>query len=54
VLVSGIDLEDRRQKQQRRGADAYTPLLRNRIISGALKVYARMVTSADKGAVREI
>jgi dihydroxy-acid dehydratase len=54
VLVSGNDLEDRRLNQQQRGAAAYTPLLRNRIISGALKAYARLVTSADKGAVRDI
>jgi dihydroxy-acid dehydratase len=54
VLISENDLEDRRQKQQKRGAAAYTPLQRNRIISGALKAYARMVTSADTGAVREI
>ncbi len=54
VLISGKDIEDRRQKQLKRGAAAYTPMLRNRNVSGALKVYARMVTSADKGAVREI
>jgi dihydroxy-acid dehydratase len=54
VLISGNELEERRQKQLKRGSAAYTPLLRNRIISGALKAYARMVTSADKGAVREI
>jgi dihydroxy-acid dehydratase len=54
VLISANELEDRRRNQQKRGAAAYTPLQRNRTISGALKVYARMVTSADKGAVREI
>ena len=54
VLVSENELENRRKQQQQRGAAAYTPLLRNRILSGALKAYARMVTSADKGAVREI
>jgi dihydroxy-acid dehydratase len=54
VLISENELENRRKQQQQRGTAAYSPLLRNRILSGALKAYARMVTSADKGAVREI
>jgi len=54
VLISENELENRRRQQKQRGAAAYSPQLRNRILSGALKAYARMVTSADKGAVREI
>jgi dihydroxy-acid dehydratase len=54
VLMEANELENRRQKQQKRGDAAYTPLLRNRSVSSALKAYARMVTSADTGAVREI
>jgi dihydroxy-acid dehydratase len=54
VLITANELEDRRRNQQNRGDAAYSPLLRKRIISGALKAYARLVTSADKGAVRDI
>jgi dihydroxy-acid dehydratase len=38
-----------------RGDKAWQPLEdRPRKVSAALKVYARMVTSADKGAVRDL
>ncbi|MBN1143510.1 MAG: dihydroxy-acid dehydratase [Bacteroidales bacterium] len=53
VLPQGV-LEQRRQKEAERGIEAYTPVSRNRKISKALKAYASMVTSADKGAVREV
>ena len=33
---------------------SYTPPFRVREVSKSLKAYAKMVTSADKGAVREI
>ena len=37
-----------------RGDKAFTPPFRVREVSKSLKMYAKMVTSADKGAVREI
>ena len=38
-----------------KGTEAWKPLAeRPRKISAALKVYAKMVTSADKGAVRDL
>jgi dihydroxy-acid dehydratase len=53
VLPKG-ELEKRKEKEAARGKKAFTPALRNRQISTALKAYASMVTSADTGAVREI
>jgi dihydroxy-acid dehydratase len=53
VLPQG-ELDKRKQKEAGRGDKAFTPASRNRRISQALKAYARMVTSADKGAIREV
>lgn len=53
VLPQG-ELEIRKQKEAARGDKAFAPVSRNRQISKALQAYARMVTSADKGAVREL
>ncbi|GHU97080.1 50S ribosomal protein L17 [Bacteroidia bacterium] len=44
----------RRLQEEARSAQAYTPLHRKRVISNALQVYASMVSSADKGAVRVV
>jgi dihydroxy-acid dehydratase len=54
ILLSNDELEKRRKAEEKRGKKAYTPFNRDRIISKALQVYAKMVTSADKGAIREI
>ncbi len=54
VLVSDDELATRRKAEEARGADAFKPKDRNRIVSKALKAYASMVSSADKGAVRLI
>jgi dihydroxy-acid dehydratase len=54
VLLSDEELEARRQEELKRGNEAFTPLHRRRTISKALKAYASMVSSADKGAVRII
>ncbi len=51
--ISPEELAQRRQAEEARGADAFTPD-RNRKISKALQVYARFAASADKGAVRVI
>jgi dihydroxy-acid dehydratase len=52
VKVSDIELKNRREAELARGKDAFKPKDRNRIISQALRAYASMVSSADKGAVR--
>jgi dihydroxy-acid dehydratase len=47
------ELEVRRREEESRGNRAFTPQ-RERTVSKALKAYAAMVSSADKGAVRII
>ena len=47
-------LAERRAAQEARGADAYTPANRDRVVSQALQAYAAMTTSADRGAVRDV
>jgi dihydroxy-acid dehydratase len=54
VLVSNEELAKRRAAEEARGKEAWTPKDRNRIISKSLKAYARLVSSADKGAVRVV
>jgi dihydroxy-acid dehydratase len=54
VKISDRELARRKAKEQERGKLAYTPALRKREVSKALKAYASMVSSADKGAVRII
>jgi dihydroxy-acid dehydratase len=51
LAISDEELTARRQEEESRGADAFTPN-RERSISNALKVYAHFAASADKGAVR--
>lgn len=45
-------LASRRKEEEARGSKAYKPLTRDRKISTSLKAYAKLVSSADKGAVR--
>jgi dihydroxy-acid dehydratase len=54
VVLSDDELNDRRQEELRRGDKAFTPPHRQREVSKALKIYASMVSSADKGAIRII
>ncbi|MBN2263880.1 MAG: dihydroxy-acid dehydratase [Prolixibacteraceae bacterium] len=53
VLVSNEELEKRRNEEIAKGNNAFKPL-RDRQVSKALKAYASMVSSADKGAIRII
>lgn len=53
VLVSDEELAARRLEEEARGKKAFTPKNRTRVISKALQAYASMVTSADRGGVRE-
>jgi dihydroxy-acid dehydratase len=52
--IPADELQKRMKKEEQRERNAFTPATRKREISKALKAYASMVTSADKGAVREI
>jgi len=55
VALSDEELAARRQAMDARGDNAWRPAkLRPRKVTPALKVYAKMVTSADKGAVRDL
>ena len=54
VKVSDGELAKRRQAEEARGPKAFTPPFRQRTVSKALKAYAKMVASADKGGVRVI
>lgn len=54
LLISEEELKKRRSEENNRGKNAYTPVDRERNISKALKAYASLVSSADKGAIREI
>ncbi|NPE61124.1 dihydroxy-acid dehydratase [Dickeya dadantii] len=51
--VSDGDLARRREQELARGDAAWTPKNRNRQVSFALRAYASLATSADKGAVRD-
>lgn len=53
VLLSDEELAARRKAEEARGKAAFTPKQRMRVVSKALQAYASMVTSADKGGVRE-
>lgn len=54
VKLSDEELNARREAELARGKDAFKPKDRDRQVSKALKAYASMVSSADKGAVRMI
>lgn len=54
ILISDEELESRRQDELARGSEAFKPKDRNRVVSKALRAYASMVSSADKGAIRMI
>ena len=55
LLVTDEQLQARRERQHARGAQAWTPAQpRTRQVSAALRAYAAMTTSADRGAVRDV
>ena len=54
LVVSDAELQTRELAEKAKGKLAYQPAPRNRQVSNALKIYAYHVTSADKGAVREV
>jgi dihydroxy-acid dehydratase len=55
VVLSDEELAARRARMEARGDKAWKPQQeRPRQVSAALKVYAKMTTSADRGAVRDL
>ena len=54
LVISDEDLLSRRQEMENKGKDAWKPAPRPRVVSAALRAYAAMTTSADKGAVRDV
>ena len=55
VMIDDAELAARRQEMDSKGEEAWQPIKsRPRVVSNALKAYAKMATSADKGAVRDI
>lgn len=54
VLISDDELEARRAAEVAKGKDAFVAIGRKRQVSKALKAYASMVSSADRGAIRLI
>ncbi|KAB2375071.1 dihydroxy-acid dehydratase, partial [Escherichia coli] len=53
LQVSDAELAARREAQDARGDKAWPPKNRERQVSFALRAYASLATSADKGAVRD-
>ncbi len=53
VELTDEELAQRRKEEESYGKEAFTPRNRDRYVSKALRFYASMVTSADKGGVRE-
>jgi len=54
LAVDDAELARRREAEEDRGAAAWTPHARERVVSAALQAYALMTTSADTGAVRDL
>ena len=54
LAISDNELEQRREKMQTKGKQAWKPAPRPRNITPALRAYAAMATSAAKGAVRDV
>ncbi|MGL5920262.1 MAG: dihydroxy-acid dehydratase, partial [Bacteroidales bacterium] len=54
LMVSSEEIESRRNEEKARGDKAFTAPFRERHVSKALKAYAKLVSSADKGAIRLI
>ncbi len=54
VAVNDEELEQRRKAMEAKGAKAWKPAARQRVVSKALEAYAAMTTSAARGAVRDV
>ncbi len=54
VVLDDEVLTQRREAMTAKGAQAWQPANRQRVVSNALKAYAAMTTSASRGAVRDV
>jgi len=54
LAVDDAVLAERRAAMEARGADAWQPVGRNRVVTTALQAYAALTTSAARGAVRDV
>jgi dihydroxy-acid dehydratase len=54
LALSNEEFDARRREEVAKGSRAWKPAGRERTVSGSLRAYASMVSSADKGAVRMI
>lgn len=53
IKISDSELATRRAAMEAKGKAAWKPVNRDRFVSFALRAYANLATSADKGAVRD-
>ncbi|MEE3502301.1 dihydroxy-acid dehydratase [Acidiphilium acidophilum] len=54
VVLDQARLDERRVAMEARGAEAWQPVGRERVVSAALQAYAALTTSAANGAVRDV
>ena len=54
LAISDEELAERRAEMEARGDRAWQPENRQRVVSQALRAYAALATSADRGAVRDL
>lgn len=54
VDISDDEMQKRHKAMESKGTKAWKPVSRKRVVTPALKAYALLVTSADKGAVRNL
>jgi len=54
IGITDAELQSRRKEMDAKGSKAWKPENRQRQVSQALRAYAAMATSADKGAVRDV
>ena len=54
LAIGADELAARRAAMEAKGAQAWKPVNRERVVSAALQAYALLTTSADTGAVRDL
>ncbi|CAO3438233.1 dihydroxy-acid dehydratase [Azospirillum endophyticum] len=54
LAVDDQEMRSRRDAMNAKGMDAWKPAGRDRVVSPALRAYAALTTSADRGAVRDV
>ncbi|PWC37504.1 dihydroxy-acid dehydratase [Azospirillum sp. TSO35-2] len=54
LVVSDEEMQRRRDAMNAKGVNAWKPASRDRVVTPALRAYAALTTSADRGAVRDV